>query len=216
MGSRPCNKYTVIVMKHTNMQQSNDVVVPPIPAQQLEMLDEPHKSKLNERKLSPSKSMIEQLVSKSNDEAQDKVTKDTSSVQKKPSEPELACILKNFKEVVTTPLEPLLLQTPSSKSIDKKEGHCRNPKHKIKLKKQKMTTKMTQKILAMTSGFSEVNLPLDELALQGLDPFDKPLSSSALDQCMKLKVVGERKRKKKKKLSFAEIGRKRKKSSIVD
>jgi hypothetical protein len=34
MGSRPCNKHTIIVMKHTNMQQSNDVVVPPIPAPQ--------------------------------------------------------------------------------------------------------------------------------------------------------------------------------------
>jgi hypothetical protein len=32
MGSRPCNKHTVSVMKHTNMQQSNDAVVPPIPA----------------------------------------------------------------------------------------------------------------------------------------------------------------------------------------
>jgi hypothetical protein len=27
MGSRPCNKHTVSVMKHTNMQQSNDAVV---------------------------------------------------------------------------------------------------------------------------------------------------------------------------------------------
>jgi hypothetical protein len=47
----------------------------------------------------------------------------------------LACIVKKFKEIVTTPLEPLLLQTLSSKSIDKKEGHRGNPKHKIKLKK---------------------------------------------------------------------------------
>jgi hypothetical protein len=175
------------------------------------MLDEPHKSKLNEKKLSPSKSMIERHVAKSNDEAQDKVTKDTSSVQKKPSEPELACIVKKFKEIVTTPLEHLLLQTLSSKSIDKKEGHRSNPKHKIKLKKQKTTAKM---ILAMTSGFSEGDLAPVELALQGLDPYDKPLSLSALDQCMKLKVVGERKRKKK--LSFAKIARKRKKSSNVD
>jgi hypothetical protein len=78
-----------------------------------------------------------------------------------------------------------------------------------------MTAKMTQKILAMPPGFSGGDLAPDELALQGLDPYDKPLSLSALDQCMKLKVVGERKRKKKK-LSFAKIARKRKKSSNVD
>jgi hypothetical protein len=202
------------MIKHTNMQQSNDAVVPHILApQQLEMLDEPHKSKLNEKKLSPSKSMIEQPVAKSNDEALDKVTKDASSVQKKPSKPELACILKKFNEVVTTPLEPLLLQTPSPKSIDKKEGHRRNPKHKIKLKKQKMTTKMTQRILAMTPGFSEGNLALDELALQGLDPYDKPLSSSALAQCVTLKwLVREKGRRSCHSLKLL----KRKKSSKVE
>jgi hypothetical protein len=159
--------------------------------------------------------MIDQPVAKSTDEAQDKVTKDTLSIQKKPSKPELVCILKKSKEVVTTPLEPLLLQTPSSKSIDKKEGHHRNSKHKIKLKKQKMTAKMTQNILAMASDFWEGDLAPDEITLQGLDPYDKPLSSSALDECKKLKVVGERKRKKKK-LTFTKIARKRKKSSKVD
>jgi hypothetical protein len=77
-----------------------------------------------------------------------------------------------------------------------------------------MTAKMTQEILAMALDISEGDLALDQMPLQHLNPYDKPLSSSTLEECKKLAVVAERKRKKK--LSFAKITRKRKKNSKVE
>jgi hypothetical protein len=96
-----------------------------------------------------------------------------------------------------------------------KEGQRHNPKHKIKSKKQKMTTKMAQEILAMALGTSQGDLASDEMTLQQLNPNDMPLSSSALQEYKKLMVVLERKRKKRK-LPFTKIVRKRKKSSKFD
>jgi hypothetical protein len=65
-------------MQHTNIQQLNDAIVPSVTApQQPEMLDELHMSKWNEKKLSPSKSKVDQSMIKTH-EAQDIVTKDTS------------------------------------------------------------------------------------------------------------------------------------------
>jgi hypothetical protein len=122
MESRPCNKHIESMMHHTNMQHSNDAIVLPITApQQPKMLDEINMSKLNEKKLSTSKSELDQLVAKT-PEAQEIVLKNTSSVQKKSLDPKLSNMLKKFKEAITTPLEPLLLQTPGFISIDKKEG----------------------------------------------------------------------------------------------
>jgi hypothetical protein len=72
-----------------------------------------------------------------------------------------------------------------------------------------MTVKMTQEILAMALGISEGDLSPDQMTLQHLNPYGKPLSSSVLEECKKLVVVIERKRKKKK-LSFAKITRKEK------
>jgi hypothetical protein len=57
------------------------------------MLDELHMSKLNEKKLSPSKSEVDQLVAKT-PEAQEIVLKDTSSVLNKSLDPELSNMLK--------------------------------------------------------------------------------------------------------------------------
>jgi hypothetical protein len=94
--SRPCNKHTENMMQHTNIQQSNDVTVPPITTPQLpRMLDEWYMSKLNEKKLSPSKSKVDQLVTKTH-EAQEIVTKDKSRVQKKSRESELDNIVGVF------------------------------------------------------------------------------------------------------------------------
>jgi hypothetical protein len=146
-------------------------------------------------------------------EAQETMSEDTSSGQKKSSEPELASMLKKFKEVVTTPLEPLILQSPNSRSIDKKVGQRRNPKHKLKLKKQKMTSKMTQEIVAMVLSILEGDLAPEEMTLQHLNPYDKPTSSSALEECKKLTTVVERRRKK---LSVVKFARKRVKSNRMN
>jgi hypothetical protein len=78
-----------------------------------------------------------------------------------------------------------------------------------------MTAKMTQEILAIALGISEGDLSPGQMTLQHLNPYGKPLSSSILEECKKLVVVTERERKKKK-LSFSKITRKRKKNSKVE
>jgi hypothetical protein len=99
MESRPYNKHTESMMQYTNMQHSNDAIVLPIIAtQQPKTVDELNMSKLNEKKLSPSKSELDQLVAKT-PEAQEIVPKDTSNVQKKSSNPKLSNMLKNSRKL---------------------------------------------------------------------------------------------------------------------
>jgi hypothetical protein len=66
------------------------------------------------------------------------------------------------------------------------------------LKEQQMTAKMTQEILAIALGISEGDLSPDQMTLQHLNPYGKPLSSSILEECKKLAVVIKRERKEEK------------------
>jgi hypothetical protein len=66
------------------------------------------------------------------------------------------------------------------------------------LKEQQMTAKMTQEILAIALGISEGDLSPDQMTLQHLNPYGKPLSSSILEECKKLAVAIKRERKEEK------------------
>ena len=108
-------------------------------------------------------------------------------------------MLNKFKEVVTIPPEPCLLQISNSKSIvekERKEDQRRKIDQKIKLKKNKMTAKIAQEILAMKQGTQDNEMSVDKLTLQQLDAHNKPLSSSTLEKIRELTAPIERERKK--------------------
>lgn len=117
--------------------------------------------------------------------------------------------MKAFKEDVTQPLQPSLLNNPSSKKELVTENNKQtevptrsSPRLKNKMKKPKPAIKMAQEVLARKWGMLKNEEEMDNLTLQQyLDIYRKPLSCSAMAAIKTLSEVAELKKVKKKKKS---------------
>lgn len=125
-------------------------------------------------------------------------TEVATTIQQQPSAPHieqetennLLNVLKKFKEAVTKPLEPCLLQTPILKlfaSEEQNEEQGCNPRLKTKLKKQKQAIKITQEVLAT------------DLGDKAPEATPSPSAQSALEAVKNLYDGTKRKKKHKKK-----------------